>query len=130
MLALPVEAPERRHVWNQFVVRVPDGRRDALGEHLAQHKIGTEIYYPVAVHQQKCFAYLGYEPGSLPKTELATRETLALPIFPELTFPEQQFVVSKVAAFFGVGQQHRVPAPKFLKHAHGVEEGQHTRKPL
>jgi dTDP-4-amino-4,6-dideoxygalactose transaminase len=122
VLTLPVEAPERRHVWNQFVVRVPDGRRDALREHLQQHKVGAEIYYPVALHQQKCFAYLGYTSGSLPKTELATRETLALPIFPELTFPEQQFVVSKVAAFFGVGQQQRVPAPKFLKHAQGVEE--------
>ncbi|HEY4309831.1 MAG TPA: DegT/DnrJ/EryC1/StrS family aminotransferase [Pirellulales bacterium] len=129
VLTLPVEAPERRHVWNQFVVRVPDGRRDALREHLQQHKIGAEIYYPVALHQQKCFAYLGYGPGSLPKTELATRETLALPIFPELTFPEQQFVVSKIAAFFGVGQQQRVPAPKFLKHAQGVEE-RSTRKQL
>jgi dTDP-4-amino-4,6-dideoxygalactose transaminase len=129
ILTLPVEAAERRHVWNQFVVRVPDGRRDALREHLGKHKIGAEIYYPVALHQQQCFAYLGYQPGSLPLTELATRETLALPIFPELTFDEQRFVVSKVAAFFGVGQTQRVPAPKFLKHGHGVEDERTTRKP-
>ncbi|HVU90049.1 MAG TPA: DegT/DnrJ/EryC1/StrS family aminotransferase [Pirellulales bacterium] len=130
VLTLPVEAAEGRHVWNQYIVRVPDGKRDALREHLAKHKIGSEIYYPVALHQQQCFAYLGYGPGSLPKTEAATRETLALPIFPELTFSEQQFVVSKVAAFFGVGQPQRVPAPKFLKHAHGVEEKTGNRKPL
>ncbi len=128
VLTLPVEAAERRHVWNQFVVRVPDGKRDALREHLAKSKIGSEIYYPVALHQQKCFAYLGYGPGSLPRTELATRESLALPIFPELTFPEQQFVVQQIAAFFGVGHVHRVPAPKFLKHAHGVEEERTSRK--
>jgi len=128
VLALPVEAPDRRHVWNQFVVCVPDGKRDTLREHLAKSKIGSEIYYPVALHQQKCFAYLGYGPGSLPRTELATRESLALPIFPELTFPEQQFVVQQIAAFFGVGQTHRVPAPKFLKHAQGVEEERTGRK--
>lgn len=130
VLTLPVEAAERRHVWNQFVVRVPDGKRDALREHLAKYKVGAEIYYPVALHQQKCFAYLGYGPGSLPKTEEATLATLALPMFPELTFPEQQFVVTKVASFFGVGQQQRVPAPKFLKHAQSVEEKTSGRQPL
>ncbi len=128
VLTLPVEAADRRHVWNQYIVRVPDGKRNALREHLAKYKIGSEIYYPVALHQQKCFAYLGYSPGSLPKTEEATRETLALPIFPELTFPEQQFVASKIAAFFGMGQQQRVPAPKFLKHGQAVEEKTGTRK--
>jgi len=119
VLGLPVEAPDRRHVWNQYVVRVPDGRRDALREHLAKHKVGSEIYYPVPLHLQQCFAYLGYGPGSLPHTEQAARETMALPIFPELTFVEQQFVVSTVASFFGVGKrEQRIPAPKFLKHAH------------
>jgi dTDP-4-amino-4,6-dideoxygalactose transaminase len=130
VLGLPIESPERRHVWNQYVVRVPDGRRDALREQLAKHKIGSEIYYPVPLHQQRCFAYLGYGPGSLPHTEQAARETLALPIFPELTFDEQQFVVAKIAAFFGVGrEQHRVPAPKFLKHAQaGAEDHRVGRK--
>ena len=127
-LALPVEAPDRRHVWNQYVVRVPDGRRDALREHLAKNKIGSEIYYPVPLHQQQCFQYLGYGPGSLPLTESAARETVALPIFPELTFQEQQFVVNRIAAFFGVGLHHRVPAPKFLKHAHVTNDERVGRK--
>ncbi len=131
VLGLPVEASERRHVWNQYVVRVPDGRRDALREHLAKHKIGSEIYYPVPLHQQQCFAYLGYGVGSLPRTELAAKETIALPIFPELTFEEQKFVVGRIAAFFGVGQgPQRVPAPKFLKHTHASEESHSSgRKP-
>ncbi len=122
ILGLPQEAVECRHVWNQYVARVPDGRRDELRAYLAEHKIGSEIYYPVPLHQQQCFAYLGYGLGSLPQTELAARETIALPIFPELGIDEQRFVVSKIAAFFGVGQQHRVPAPKFLKHAQGVND--------
>ena len=130
VLTLPVEAAERRHVWNQYSSACPTASAIALREHLAKHKVGAEIYYPVALHQQKCFAYLGYGPGSLPKTEEATRVTLALPMFPELTFPEQQFVVSKVASFFGVGQQQRVPAPKFLKHGQSVAEKMTDRKPL
>ncbi|HEY1601680.1 MAG TPA: DegT/DnrJ/EryC1/StrS family aminotransferase [Pirellulales bacterium] len=128
ILGLPVEAADRRHVWNQYVVRVPDGRRDALREHLSKQKIGTEIYYPVPLHQQQCFAYLGYTPGSLPLTEQAARETFALPIFPELTFEEQKFVVTKIGSFFGVSQQQRVPAPKFLKHAQAADELRTGRK--
>jgi dTDP-4-amino-4,6-dideoxygalactose transaminase len=129
VLGLPVEASERRHVWNQYVVRVPDGRRDALREHLATHKIGSEIYYPVPLHEQKCFAYLGYGRGSLPLTERAARETVALPIFPELTFAEQQFIVSKIGDFFGAGQRHqRVPAPKFIKHPAVADRAQPKRQ--
>jgi len=100
VLGLPACAPGRRHVWNQYVIRVPDGRRDPLRQFLAEAKIGTEIYYPMGLHEQACFAYLGYSPGDLPQTDRATREVLALPIFPELTAPEQQFVVDRIAAFF------------------------------
>ena len=99
VLGLPAEAPERRHVWNQYVVRVPDGRRDALREHLAKYKIGSEIYYPVPLHEQKCFAYLGYGPGQPAGYGTSSAETVALPIFPELSFEEQQFIVGKIGAF-------------------------------
>ena len=88
-----------RHVWNQYVIRVPDGRRDALRTYLGEQKIGTEIYYPVSLHQQQCFADLGYGPGSLPESERAARESLALPIFPELTAAEQQTVVRAIKSF-------------------------------
>lgn len=104
VLTLPPTAPHRRHVWNQYIVRVPDGRRDALRQHLTDRKIGTEIYYPVPLHLQPCFASLGYRPGDLPETERAAVETLALPIFPELTEAEQRFVVREVAVFFGLSQ--------------------------
>jgi dTDP-4-amino-4,6-dideoxygalactose transaminase len=116
IIALPSEAPGQRHVWNQYVIRVPDDRRDALRKHLTDCRVGTEIYYPLALHQQECFQYLGAPAGSLPHSERAARETLALPIFPELSAAEQQTVVRAVAQFFGVAAGARlqpVPAPHF-----------------
>ncbi|NQT16247.1 MAG: DegT/DnrJ/EryC1/StrS family aminotransferase [Planctomycetes bacterium] len=100
VLGLPVCIAGRRHVWNQYVIRVPEGKRDALRQFLAEAKIGAEIYYPMGLHEQECFSYLGHGPADLPETHRATREVLALPIFPELTEREQQFVVERVAAFF------------------------------
>jgi dTDP-4-amino-4,6-dideoxygalactose transaminase len=115
---LPSTAPGQKHVWNQYVIRVPDGRRDALRERLAQCQVGTEIYYPVPLHLQECFRHLGYREGDLPETERAARETLALPIFPELTLSEQQRVVGHIAEFFGIarpGAVHGIGRPKFWR---------------
>lgn len=116
ILTLPATLPGRRHVWNQYVVRVPDGKRDALREHLTQARIGTEIYYPVPLHRQACFEYLGYGEGSLKETEQAARETLALPIFPELRNDEQQRVVDEIANFFGCERRGKsvIARPHFL----------------
>ena len=95
-LILPSDAPG--HIYNQFTVRAP--RRDALREHLTKAKIGTEIYYPVPFHLQPCFHDLGYKQGSFPHSERAAAEVLALPIYPELSEAQQQYVVEQIAAFY------------------------------
>ena len=117
ILTLPTTAANRRHVWNQYVIRVPNGRRDALRAHLTAAKIGTEIYYPIALHEQECFRGLGQQPGSLLESERAAREVLALPIFPELRVVEQRAVVTRIAEFFGTARPSSpvaVKRPKFL----------------
>jgi len=98
-LGLPQVAADCESVWNQYTVRVPSGRRDALLAHLQGHKIGAAIYYPIPLHRQACFAELGYAPGSLPVTEQAAEEVLSLPIYAEMTAAEQAQVISTVTQF-------------------------------
>ncbi|HPC83396.1 MAG TPA: DegT/DnrJ/EryC1/StrS family aminotransferase [Thermoanaerobaculaceae bacterium] len=94
----PEELPDRGHTYHQFVVRAE--RRDAVREHLAKHGLGTEVYYPIPLHLQACFAELGYGVGSFPVSEQACREVLALPIFPEVRPDERERLVEAMRAFY------------------------------
>jgi dTDP-4-amino-4,6-dideoxygalactose transaminase len=98
-LAFPREAAGCHHVFNQFVVRVGRGRREALKRRLAERQIGHAIYYPVSLHLQECFAHLGGRPGDFPEAEKAANETIALPVFPELTGEQKRFMAFTLAEF-------------------------------
>jgi dTDP-4-amino-4,6-dideoxygalactose transaminase len=98
-LERPIRRPNRRHTFNQYVVRVANGQRDALVRHLKAEHIGCEIYYPLALHQQECLRDLGYRLGDFPASEEAARQVLALPIYPELTIEQQRRVVQSCAGF-------------------------------
>jgi dTDP-4-amino-4,6-dideoxygalactose transaminase len=100
-IVVPPVRPENESIYNQYTIRVLDGRRDALAEHLKQAGIGSGVYYPVPLHLQECFAYLGYREGQFPESERACREVLSLPVFPELTEAQLAYVAESIGAFFG-----------------------------
>jgi len=97
-LRTPLAAPGSRHIFNQYVVRAQN--RDALKKFMADRSIGSEIYYPVPLHLQTCFAYLGHRPGDFPESELAAAETLALPVYPELRQEQLEHVVTVIKDFY------------------------------
>lgn len=96
----PIGIP-RYHIYNQYVIRAK--KRDELQKYLTSKRIATAIYYPLALHLQKCFAYLGYKEGDFPETEKATTEVLALPIFPELDNDQQEYIVASIKEFYEIG---------------------------
>ncbi len=93
----PFIRSESRHIFHQYVIRTPGNEK--VINHLAQYGVGSKVYYPVPLHLQRCFAYLGYQPGQLPQAERAAKETVALPCFPELTEAQQEYVISILARF-------------------------------
>jgi dTDP-4-amino-4,6-dideoxygalactose transaminase len=97
-ITLPYRKPGDRHIFNQYVIRT--AQRDELRAHLEARGIGTEVYYPLPLHEQQCFAYLGHDPEDFPQAHAAAAEVLALPIYPELEAGQREHVVREVAAFF------------------------------
>jgi dTDP-4-amino-4,6-dideoxygalactose transaminase len=103
-LMTPRTKEHRRHIYHQYTLRC--SRRDELMEHLRSAGIGCEVYYPVPLHRQECFAYLGYQPGSLPASEQLAADALSLPIYAELDDQMQDYVVEKVTEFYSSGRSH------------------------
>ena len=101
-MVLPLEkVPNGRHIYNQFTIRVKGGRRDALMAHLRGLGIGCAVYYPICLHEQPCFEYLGYKKGRLAESELASQEVLSLPVYPEMTPAMLEEVAQGLLTFFG-----------------------------
>ncbi len=99
---MPLEAvPDGRHIYNQFTLRVPGGKRDALQAHLKALSIGSAIYYPICLHEQPCFADLGYKKGQFPESEKAAAEVLSIPVFPEMSEAMLEEVAAGILGFFG-----------------------------
>ena len=99
VVKLPYISSHNFHIFNQYIIRIPE--RDRLQQFLKKQGIATEVYYPVPIHLQECFSYLGYKQGDFPESEKAAEETLALPIYPEFTDHQQEYIVGKIGEFFG-----------------------------
>ena len=99
VIRTPLVAPENESIFNQYTIRAD--RRDELQAHLKARGIGTAIYYPLPLHLQPCFAYLGYKRGQYPESERAATEALSLAVYPELTQAQQEEVVGAVRGFYG-----------------------------
>ena len=97
-LTTPAVRPDCRHIFHQYVIRVPR-HRDALMDHLRECGVGTKVYYPIPLHRQECFAYLGYKEGAFPEAERAAAETFALPAYPEISEEQQTYVVDSIRSF-------------------------------
>lgn len=97
-ITLPSESPSSHHVYNQFVIRARD--RDKLKAHIAERGVGSEIYYPLPLHLQECFKEMGHQIGDFPESERASKEALAIPVYPELTAEAQEYVVETIASFY------------------------------
>ena len=105
----PAIQQDRRHVFNQFTTRILDGKRDLVAERLKSQQIGCAVYYPIPLHLQECFRYLGYKEGDLPQAEKASLEVLSLPIYSELPADHLERVVTGI--YTAVGQQDTLPFP-------------------
>ena len=101
-LETPQIAKGRKHIFNQYTISVKNGKRDKLKQFLEGQGISTAIYYPLPLHLQPCFSFLGYGKGDFPSAEKASEEVLSLPIYPELEEEEREYVVEKVCEFFGL----------------------------
>ena len=99
-LTLPCAERGNHHVYHQYTVRVSDGRRDALQVHLKAQGVQSAIYYPLPIHLQEAYAFLGYRPGDLPESERASQEVLSLPVHPDLSREQVEFAASAVRSFF------------------------------
>lgn len=110
VIKLPTVLPDRRHVFNQFTTRVLNGQRAALMASLKEQKIGSMVYYPIPLHLQKCFSYLGYQPGDLPEAERACSEVMSLPIYTELPAAHLERVVEGLCV--ALGRQATIPFPQ------------------
>lgn len=98
----PFTAPDRTHIYHQYTIRVKGGKRNELQDFLKERGIGTEVYYPLPLHLQECFAQLGYCEGNFPESERVSREVLSLPVFPELTSAEKIHINQAVSEFLGL----------------------------
>ncbi|MEJ2306311.1 MAG: DegT/DnrJ/EryC1/StrS family aminotransferase [candidate division WOR-3 bacterium] len=100
-LDCPFVAPDRKHIFHQYTIRVKNNKRDKLVDFLTQKGIGSKIYYPLPLHLQECFRYLGYKKGDFPYSEKAAEEVLSLPVFPELKQKEIKYVAESIKSFLG-----------------------------